>query len=509
MKQKKSSVVCIFLMFFSLIWFSPAQGAEAKNVILLIGDGMGPEPVGLAIYYNRFMNGMDKRLNLECLMAAGNTGYCLTYQYGTVITDSASAATALASGVKTRDAIIGKDHDGRPMKTITDIALKLGKSTGLISDTRMTHATPAAFYAHIIHRDMENEIASQLVERGDLNVAFSGGAQHFIPAGRKVEEHPDLKGIGEKAGWGGSKRKDNRDLIGEAKSKGYAIVANDRELSSLEAKNPDKVLGLFSASGFPSAIDRQPHHQTGVPTLSRLTEKALEILKKNPQGFFLMVEGGQVDWVAHGNDVASVLHEMLEFDQAIGVAMAFAESNPDTLIVLTADHDTGGLAIAYSSHQPPAPLKLPSGETWKTKYNFAEKGIFEKMAKQRKSFQKMVMDSKGNPADLKREIEENSAFSLTEEQAAYVLAKDTKIGYPPTKDYSEFSVYGNNTPMAMMGRLFGKETNTAWAVGTHTHTPVMVIANGPSGEKFRGLLDNVDIPRIIAGGWGATLPAPK
>jgi len=509
MKQKKYSAVCIFLMFFSLIWFSPALGAEAKNVILLIGDGMGPEPVGLAIYYNRFMNGMEKRLNMERLMAAGNTGYCLTYQYGTVVTDSASAATALASGVKTRDAIIGKDHDGRPMKTITDIAIQLGKSAGLISNTRITHATPAAFYAHIIHRDMENEIASQLVERGDLNVALSGGAQHFIPAGRKVEEHPDLKGISKKAGWGASTRKDNRDLIGEAKSKGYAIVANDRELSALEAKNTDKVLGLFSASGFPSAIDRQPDHRTGVPTLSQLTEKALEILKKNPQGFFLMVEGGQVDWVAHGNDVASVLHEMLEFDQAIGVAMAFAESNPDTLIVLTADHDTGGLAIAYSSHQPPAPLKLPSGETWKTKYNFGEKGIFEKMAKQQKSFLRMVMDSKGKSADLKREIEENSAFSLTEEQAAYVLAKDPQTGHPATKDYSEFSVYGNNTPMAMMGRLFGKETNTAWAVGTHTHTPVMVIANGPSGEKFRGLLDNVDIPQIIARGWGATLPAPQ
>ena len=509
MKQKKSSVVCIFLVFFSLIWFSPAQGAGAKNVILLIGDGMGPEPVGLAIYYNRFMNGMDKRLNLERLMAAGNTGYCLTYQYGTVITDSASAATALASGVKTRDAIIGKDHDGRPMKTITDIAHQLGKSTGLISNTRITHATPAAFYAHIIHRDMENEIASQLIERGDLNVAFSGGAQHFIPAGIKVEEHLDLKGIDKKAGWGGSKRKDNRDLIGEARRKGYAIVANDRELSALEAKNTDKVLGLYSASGFPSAIDRQPHHQTGVPTLSQLTEKALEILKKNPQGFFLMVEGGQIDWVAHGNDVASVLHEMLEFDRAIGVVMSFAEANPETLIVLTADHDTGGLAIAYSNYQPPAPLKLPSGETWKTKYNFAEKGIFEKMAKQRKSFQKMVMDSKGNPADLKRQVEENSAFSLTEDQAAYVLAKDPKTGYPATTDYSEFYVYGNNTPMAMMGRLFGKETNTAWAVGTHTHTPVMVIANGPSAEKFRGLLDNVDIPQIIAGEWGVTLPAPK
>jgi alkaline phosphatase len=169
--------------------------------------------------------------------------------------------------------------------------------------------------------------------------------------------------------------------------------------------------------------------------------------------------------------------------------------------VVTADHDTGGLAIAYSNYNPPAPLNLASGETWRTKYNFAEKAIFQKMAAQKKSFLKMVLDSKGNPADLKREVEENSAFSLTEEQATDLLDKDAQKKYP--------TVFGNSTPMALMGRLFGKEISSAWAVGTHTHTPVMVFANGPGGEKFRGLLDNVEIPRIMAQGWGASLPAAK
>jgi len=438
------------------------------------------------------------------LMASGNTGYCLTYQYGTVVTDSASAATALASGVKTRDAIIGKDHEGRSMKTLVDIARQLGKTAGVISNTRLTHATPAAFYASVIHRDMENEIAAQLIDRGDLTVALSGGAQHFIPAGMKVEDHPDLKGIDKKAGWGGSRRKDSRDLIAEAKNKGYAFAANEKELLALDAQKTDKVLGLFAASGFPSAIDRQPQHQTGVPTLSQLTEKSLEILKNNPRGFFLMVEGGQVDWVEHGNDVASVLHEMLEFDQAIGLVMAFAEKNPDTLVIVTADHDTGGLAIAYSNYNPPAPIKLPSGETWKTKYNFAEKGIFEKMAKQKKSFQKMWIDGKGNPAAFQKEVEENTAFTITEEQAAALLGKDARI-----KDRTEFYSEGGGNPSAPMGRLFGKETNTAWAVGTHTHIPVMIFAIGPLAEKFRGLLDNVDVPQIIGKGWGATLPEPR
>jgi alkaline phosphatase len=121
----------------------------------------------------------------------------------------------------------------------------------------------------------------------------------------------------------------------------------------------------------------------------------------------------------------------------------------------------------------------------------------------------MLIDSKGDPNALKREVEENSAFNLTEEQAASFLAKDPKQGYPVTKEYSEFYVYGANNPAVLMARLFGREMNTAWAVGTHTHTPVMVFAKGPWAEKFRGLVDNVEIPRIMARSWGASLPAPK
>jgi len=121
-----------------------------------------------------------------------------------------------------------------------------------------------------------------------------------------------------------------------------------------------EALGALLCFWFSQRHRPQPQHQTGVPRLSHLTEKSLEILKKNPQGFFLMVEGGQVDWVEYRNDVASVLHEMLEFDQTIGLVMAFAEQNPDTLVVVTADHDTGGLAIAYNNVNPPAPLNSPA-----------------------------------------------------------------------------------------------------------------------------------------------------
>jgi alkaline phosphatase len=216
-----------------------------------------------------------------------------------------------------------------------------------------------------------------------------------------------------------------------------------------------------------------------------------------------------VDWVEHANDVAAVLHEMLEFDQAIGVAMKFAETHPDTLVVVTADHDTGGLAIAYNSFGPPAPVKLASGETWKSKYNFNERVIFERMAAQKKSLFKMIADSKGDPSALKKQVEENAAFSISMEQAASALAKDPQLGFPVPAENKDFYVYGAMNPVSILSRILGRHMGTAWAVGTHTHTPVMVFAQGPSSYRFRGLLDNTHVPQIMADGWAASLPAPK
>lgn len=431
-------VVALAVLSVSFALRSPcADPSWPRKIILVIGHGMGPEAVGVLIYQKRFTKGLGSRSNLEKLMAKGNTGYCLTYQYGTVVTDSASAATALACGVKTRDGMIGKDHDGRAMNSILDVAKARGKSTGLISNTRITHATSAGFYAQVLHGDMESKIAEQLLDGGK------------------------------------------------------------------------RVLGLFGATAFPLAVDRQPPMGKGVPRLAEMTAKALEILSKNANGFFLMVEAGQIDWAEHANDVAAVLHEMLEMDEALGIVLEYAENHPDTLVILTADHDTGGLAIAYNSHKPPTSVKLASGETWKSKYNFNDGSIFASMASQRKSLFKRVLDSKGDPASLKREVEQHSAFTSTEEQAAAVLAKDPALGYPAPREYTHFYVYGAMNPAALLGRFFGMELGAAWAVGTHTHTPVMVMATGPKADAFRGLLDNTDIAKIMAQAWGGSLPSPK
>lgn len=509
--MKRTLKVGILGIMVALVLLGPfgARAEGPKNIILMIGDGMGPQAVGLMIYYNKFSGREGRRLNIERLMAMGNTGYCLTYQYETVVTDSASAATALACGVKTRDGMIGKDPEGRPLKSIIDVAKTKGKATGLISNTRITHATPAGFYASVLHRDMEDVIASQLVGEGKVDVALSSGAQFFIPKGTKVEEHPMLKATAQAAGWGESKRNDERDLLKEALEKGYQIVASREDLQSLGRRKDRKVLGLFGAVAFPAAIDRRPEMNTGVPRLAEMTKKALEILSSDPEGFFLMVEAGQIDWAEHANDVASVLHEMLEMDEALGVVLDFAQKDPSTLVIVTADHDTGGLAMAYNSYKPPKPVGLASGEVWKTKFNFNDGSIFEKIMSQKKSFYRIIMDSKGDPIKLINELETHTPYRISQEQAKEILAKDQEMGYPVPCDQKHFYVYGSMSPSAKLGRMVGKEVGVAWAAGTHTHTPVMIMAKGPWADRFRGLLDNTQVALIMAKAWGARLPAYK
>lgn len=506
MRTRLRYLVCALSIFLFLLNPLLVGASTPKNIILIIGDGMGPDAVGLLLYYNRFFLGGKEDTSLEKLMHFGNTGICLTYQYGTVVTDSASAATALACGVKTRDGMIGKDHDGRPMKSILDVARKKGKATGLISTTRITHATPAGFYAAVLHRDMESAIASQFVEETKVDVGLSSGAQFFIPKGTSVENHDLLKTTPRGGGLGPSKREDDRDLILEAKAKGYSIVVNESQLRELDSSSTRRVLGLFGGIAFPAAIDRQPQMATGFPSLGDMTKKALEILSRTPEGFFLMVEAGQIDWAEHANDVAATLHEMMEMDEALGVIMEFTQKEPSTLVILTADHATGGPAIAYNAHNPPKPVILASGETWKSKFNFNDGSIFEIMLKQKKSFTKMVLDSKGDPAALKRELEENSALQITIEEATRVLAKDPGKGYPIPCDQADFYVYGSLNSSALLGRLLGKQMGVAWAVGTHTHTPVIIAAMGPMAERFRGLLDNTQVASIMAEAWGEKLP---
>lgn len=283
---------------------------RVQNIILLIGDGMGINQVVSARYYQL---GPDGRLHMERMPV---TGLMSTHSHNRLITDSAASGTAIASGEKTRNGMIGMGPDTTAVVTILEAAHSSGLATGLVATSRITHATPAAFAAHQPSRHMEAYIAVDLVRSG-VNVLFGGGRDYFLP-----QSHPE------------SRRQDELNLMEELSENGYTVISGRDELLSLDA---DRAAGFFTMG---SMNTRPPE-----PTLAEMTRKAIELLSRDNDGFFLMVEGSQIDWAGHNNDIDYSIRETLLFDDAVREALVFAERDGETLVVVTADHETGGLTI--------------------------------------------------------------------------------------------------------------------------------------------------------------------
>ena len=285
-------------------------GSSVKNVIFCIGDGMGSGQISIA---RLSTCGADGRLYMEKMPVAG---VVMTHSADKTITDSAAAGTALACGFKTSNGTIGMGPSGECFETILEAAKSNGKATGLVVTSTISHATPAAFASHVTSRGVEAEIAGQLLGN-KVNVLLGGGKKFFAPNGS-----------------GGSARKDGRDLIAEAKSAGYSFVESREELEKADSKY---LLGLFEMGGLTT---EEPE-----PTLAEMTAKAIKILNSDGDGFFLMVEGSQIDWACHENDAEYAIRQTLLFDMAVKAAIDFAVKDGQTLVIVTADHETGGLTI--------------------------------------------------------------------------------------------------------------------------------------------------------------------
>jgi len=276
--------------------------SEIKNVILMIGDGMGLPDVYAAMTISNLP------LNIErCNMI----GLQKTFSADNYITDSGAAGTALATGNKTKNGAIGMDPQGKRLKSILEIAEEHGLATGLVSTSSITHATPASFIAHQSSRGSYEDIALDFLKT-DIDVFIGGGIDHF------------------------AKRKDKLNLFDSLKVRGYEV---DTSMSMVLSSTSRKLAGL-------TAPVHNPYRLKGRgDMLPSASGKAIEILKKNPKGFFLMIEGSQIDWAAHANVADTVVDETLDFDKAVGVALDFAKADGHTLVVITADHETGGVTI--------------------------------------------------------------------------------------------------------------------------------------------------------------------
>ena len=295
---KKSTI----LFFVVLIFIGSVSATKnPKNVIFLIGDGMGMAHIYAAMVAN------GNKLELE---RCKYVGYTKTYCANRFTTDSGAGGTALATGFKTNYGMIGVTPDSIPVETILQQADRNGLATGMVVSCAITYVTPAAFIAHQPHRSMYEEVAADFLKT-DIDVFIGGGRKYF------------------------EKRKDGRNLIQELKEKGYQIAYDMDEVKKVKS---GKLAGLIHE-------DQPPKMPKRGDLLPDATMVAIDILKKNKNGFFLMVEGSQIDWGGHANDIEMIINEMLDFDKTIGKVLDFAEKDGNTLVVIASDHETGGLTL--------------------------------------------------------------------------------------------------------------------------------------------------------------------
>ncbi len=321
--------------------------SQAKNVILLIGDGMGPVQIEAARWEKA---GRDPAVYPSTTLAMDRLAYSgtvATRSANSAVTDSAAAVTALMTGTRTNNGMIGHDSDGARLESIAELVDAAGRSTGAVTTTSITHATPAGVYAHVNDRDNELLIARQFIG-SDLEVALGGGYRYFI-------------GTGTMDPWGAKGyRTDGRDLVDEAKAQGYTVVTTASTLGAVPAASGTKVLGLFAPNSLKYESDRAGSQQ---PALAEMTGTALSVLAMDADGFFLMVEGGRIDTAAHAQDYAHMTGEVLAFDEAVRTAIDFADAHPDTLLIVTADHETGGLVLRENGDGAPTPVFTTTGHT--------------------------------------------------------------------------------------------------------------------------------------------------
>ena len=442
MKMKKC-----FLML--LICCAVLFGAEnPKYVFLFIGDGMSVPQRMLAEEYANKVRGTEICFNHFPCQAMTKT-----YSANSYVTDSAAAATAMACGVKTNNLRIGIDAQGNQLESVAYVAKKAGRKVGIVTSIYINHATPAGFYGKRLNRNMYYELGLDLVASGfDF---FGGGG---------VNKNDDKKSKEYKG-----------DIYDLATAAGYKIARTREELQALKP-GEGKVLAPGAKGTLKYRIDREPEEKQ--PALSEYVAKAIEMLD-NPKGFFMMVEGGMIDLVGHGNDAATNMEEVTGLDAAVRVALAFAERHPkETLIVVTGDHETGGMTMGFAG----------SGN-----HLNVERLGFQKISAG--EFGKKVIAAKKDKADFSFE----DAKPMLTKYFGFKFGNDKND--PMTVTEKELKMlqddFANNKLADAARRVMMNKSGVGWTTGSHTSLPALTTAKGVGAEKFQGFLENTDIAKIL------------
>lgn len=458
------------------------NGNKPKYVFYFIGDGLGSSQRQVADYYAREVLGDQDGLLINNLdYSALNTTHCLD----TLVTDSAAAGTALATGQKTNNGYIAVDENGNELQTLVEAAEEAGMATGVASTTRITHATPASFISHNINRDSESEIAADMVDSG-VDYLVGGGARYFLPSTYSEGE------IGGDSQTIKSKREDDRDLFAEFESMGYIAEYGQSGVEQFESYEPqagDQYVNLFTASHLPYTLTDENSEDIEVPTLASITQKGIDLLSQNEEGFFFMVEGGRIDHACHPNDAKGSIDDTIAFDDAVATAYEFYEAHPDeTLIVVAADHETGGLGMGTNADYF---LNL---NTLKNCKIAIEDFMYSDQAYQ----------ANGDRAAFYQAIAQNYGLSdlNDDEKAELELAMDMV-------DQGTYSVENSgsmyNEAVEAVAHIVSKRAGIYWTSYAHTATQIPMSAVGVGSANYSGFLDNTQVCMVTAQNMGLSL----
>jgi alkaline phosphatase len=412
-QRGRATLLVITLSLLGVLAATPLAAARppVDSVILFIGDGMGAAQIEMA----RLAGGGEPL----AMQRMSYSGVVATQSAGGRTTDSAAAGTALATGHKTENGRIAVAPDGRRLETILERCQKARKGAGLVTTDAVHGATPAAFASHVGDRGMRSEIARQLAE-SRVQVVLGFGKSQFLPKSA------------------GGDREDGRDLIAHLRRRDYQVAFTAQEMEPLTRVS---LLGLF---------DGAPQR----PTLAEMTKAALARLASNADGFFLMVEGASIDWKCHDNDPAGAVQDIQELDEAVRVGVEFARRRGRTLVVVTADHETGGLRIEK-------PTLVPA-----------------------------LGAATACSAEMARRLDEDRG------NISAVLAECAGLKDLASADIDQ--IRQAKDPAEAIAAVVSQRAGVAWGTGGHTAFPVRVFAVGPGAERFTGELDNTDIPKRLA-----------
>ncbi|ADQ08300.1 Alkaline phosphatase [Caldicellulosiruptor hydrothermalis 108] len=443
------SAILILCLILSTLAFAQQEQDEnqqkVKNVILMIPDGMTIAHTTLSRWYQG-----GEPLSMDEIAC----GLVKTYSANNPITDSAPAATAYATGYKTQNRYISiypemvsmpgvgqveeKDFY-KPIVTILEAAKKVGKSTGLVFTCQFPHATPAAFASHTDNRNDYESIAEQMVYN-QVDVVLGGGYKYIDK----------------------NQRKDKEDLAGYLKQNGFFVTTSWQEAKNFSGK---KIWGLFAQDAMHYDFDR---NGTGEPSLAEMTQKALQILSKNRNGFFLMVEGSEIDWASHANDPVGVVSEVLAFDKAVKVALDFAKSRDDTAVIIASDHANGGMSLG----------------NYTTKYDTALLN----------DFLAYITKAKRTGAG----IEEHLGNNKTDENIKKIVSEYYGINDLTSDEINAIKNAKAGNLNYVLGPIISKRSNIGWTSNGHTGEEVVLYAYHPNGYIPRGVIDNTEICDYMA-----------